>query len=219
VLDFTDSVSFEKVSAEAARMLAERIPMTADKIESQFVEGTRLGATPVTQGVALPHFYAKSIGQPELVLVRSEKKIQIDIQDDALTDRVDDQDIHAVFFLVSPDGNPGQHLRILAQIATRVDEEDFRGEWAAASGEKELKEVLLRTEYFHTIDLEAGNKASHFIGRALQDTGLPQGILIALIRRDGINIVPQGDTVLLEGDHLTLIGNPEDLQKLRAEYD
>ena len=219
VLDYTESVSFEDVVTEVSRMLAERIPMTAERIGAQFLEGTRVGATPVTQGVALPHFYAKEIDQPELVLVRSERRIKIDIQDDLRADGGEVQDIHAVFFLVSPDGNPGQHLRILAQIATRVDEEDFNREWAGASTEKELKEVLLRSEYFHTLDLQIGKKAEHLIDHALQDAKLPHGILIALIHRDGKNIVPQGNTVLREGDHLTVIGNPDDLQKLREKYD
>jgi len=57
------------------------------------------------------------------------------------------------------------------------------------------------------------------IGRSLQEAQFPHGILIAVIRRDGKNIVPQGDTQMLEGDFLTIIGNPEDLVRLRKEYD
>ena len=51
------------------------------------------------------------------------------------------------------------------------------------------------------------------------DARLPHGILIALIRREGKNIVPQGETVMIEGDYLTVIGNPDDLRRLRTRYE
>ena len=37
-------------------------------------------------------------------------------------------------------------------------------------------------------------------GRRLLDAGLPQGALVALVERDGAQIVPQGGTVLRGGD-------------------
>lgn len=225
VIDTKEDLSFEDVVTEAARLLAERIPMTADEIKGKFLEGTRIGATPVTHGVALPHFYAAVILQPELVLVRSVKKIPVERADQSrefiIDDRLDvgDEGVHSLFFLVSPDNNPGQHLRILAQIATSVDEENFSRDWFAARNEKELKDVLLRSEYFHMLDVKTGAKTEQLIGRAIQNVRLPQGILIAVIRRDGKNIVPQGDTVMREGDYLTVIGTPDDLKLLRKLYD
>lgn len=219
VIDLTAKLSFEDVVEQAAKLLSERIPLTADEIKMQFMEGTPLGATPVTHGVALPHFTTPTIDQPEMVLVRMEKKIQVEGLAGTAGDVDEQQDVHAIFFLVSPDGNPGQHLRILAQIATRVDEDDFSRDWAAAADEKELKQILFRGEYFHLLELKAGTKTEHLIGRSLQEAQFPHGILIAVIWRDGKNIVPQGDTQMLEGDFLTIIGNPEDLVRLRKEYD
>ncbi|GMQ80586.1 MAG: amino acid permease [Rhodothermia bacterium] len=219
VIDISADVSFEDVVGEAAKLLAERIPMTSDEIKMQFLEGTPLGVTPVTHGVALPHFTTSSVDQPEMVLVRSEKAIHIAESDRTLGGVDDEQDVKAIFFLVSPDSNPGQHLRILAQIATRVDEDEFSRDWAAAADEKELKQVLFRGEYFHLLELKTGTKTEHLIGRSLQEAHLPHGILIAVIRRDRTNIVPQGDTLMLEGDFLTIIGNPEDLDRLRKQYE
>jgi len=217
VIDHNGDANFENLVGQAASLLSERIPLTADQIKRQFLEGTPLGATPVTHGVALPHFTTPEIEQPEMVLVRSDTPIDVGPPHLAVFD--DDEEVRAVFFLVSPDNNPGQHLRILAQIATRVDEEDFAQEWADAEAEKELKQVLFRSEYFHLLKLTDESRTTHLIGRQLKDAGLPQGILIALIRRDGKNIVPQGDTVMNEGDYLTIIGDPENLQKLRDRYE
>ena len=225
VIDLTSDVSFEDVVGQAAELFAERIRMPSEEIKAQFLEGTLLGATPVTNGVALPHFCTTEIRQPELVLVRSKKSIHI-VQPDQSSanvfgarDALGGRDVHAIFFLVSPERNPGQHLRILAQIATRLDEDDFKRDWASASDEKELKEVLLGEEHFHLIALKTGSKTEHLIGCTLQEADLPHGILVAMIWRDGIKIVPGGDTVMMDGDHLTIIGHLDDLRALRVRYE
>jgi Trk K+ transport system NAD-binding subunit len=47
---------------------------------------------------------------------------------------------------------------------------------------------------------------------------MPPGSLIALIHRGGEFIFPRGSTRLLEGDRLTIIGEPLGIQKLREKY-
>lgn len=222
VIDLTKEMAFEDIAEKAANLLSERVPTTSEDIKSHFLAGTRIGATPVTHGVALPHFTSKAIDQAELVLVRSRKSVYItheDASENTITDGTDDRDVHALFFLISPENNPGQHLRILAQIATRVDEENFAHEWLAAEDERELKDVLIRGEYVHMLSVKAGTKTEHLIDSKIHEAQLPSGILIALVRREGRSIVPRGDTTLLAGDYLTIIGEPNDLRKLRLWYD
>jgi Trk K+ transport system NAD-binding subunit len=38
----------------------------------------------------------------------------------------------------------------------------------------------------------------------IMELGLPNGVIVAMIRRGGENIVPRGDLILLEGDHVIL---------------
>ena len=47
---------------------------------------------------------------------------------------------------------------------------------------------------------------------------MPEGCLVALIRRKGETIVPRGLTELVEGDRLTIIGDPQGIEKLIKEY-
>jgi NhaP-type Na+/H+ or K+/H+ antiporter len=49
------------------------------------------------------------------------------------------------------------------------------------------------------------------VGRQVIDVGkdLPNGVLIALVSRNGTNEVPSSDVVLEKGDHITLIGRTE----------
>ena len=63
--------------------------------------------------------------------------------------------MHSVFFLVSPAEDPSQHLRMLAQLASRIDEDDF-DERLAARNEVQLREVFLRNERYLSIRVTPG---------------------------------------------------------------
>ena len=178
--------------------------------------GTRVGATPVTHGVALPHFRTELVDQSELVLVRSVHPIFVP-GDDPMTEHVeDDKSVRTLFFLVSPESKPGQHLRILAQIAGRVDEESFESNWHGARGEQALKEVLLRNDRSITVNL-SGGEAAGWRGKELREIPLPGTCLIALIQRDGEVVYPHGSTRFLDGDRVTVIGDSEDISSLRED--
>ena len=41
------------------------------------------------------------------------------------------------------------------------------------------------------------------------ELGLPSGFLVVLIHRLGGTLVPNGDTVLREGDHLLVLAEPD----------
>ena len=94
-----------------------------EEIEKSFLDGSRIGATPISHGAALPHVRLSEIDRTEMVLVRSKEPCYVDAPDSS--GKVTSQGpIHAFFFLVSPKINPGQHIRILAQMAGRVDDKN-----------------------------------------------------------------------------------------------
>ena len=47
---------------------------------------------------------------------------------------------------------------------------------------------------------------------------MPEGSLVALIRRKGGTLVPRGNTILFEGDRLTIIGDAYGIRQLNDEY-
>ena len=93
---------------------------------------------------------------------------------------------------MSPLDDPGQHLRILAQIAGHVDREDFMEAWLSASNHQELKEAILRDDRLLTLTLKPGTPSATLIGQALKDILLPEGTLIALVRRGPEVVIPRG---------------------------
>ena len=188
-------------------------------IEKLFLEGTRMGATPVTHGIALPHLRLSGLMQAEMVIVRGRKGIHIKFKDPLTNFEEAEQDVHAIFFLVSPKKDPTQHLRILAQIAGRVEEETFESEWRDAKDEQEIKEALLHEDRCLSIIVSKKTAASDLINKALKDIRFPDGCLVAMLRRKGQTIIPKGSTVILEGDRLTIIGDPKSMDEIKKEFE
>ncbi len=218
VIDLEGPAEFDAVVHQVAEWLAQHVPHTAEEVENQILERTHIGATPVSNGVGLPHLRIDGIEHAEMVLVRSKTGIHIIYTNPLTHDQDAEQTLTALFFLFSPETNPTQHLRILAQIAGRVEDESFEKDWDAAEDEQELKEVLLRDERFLSVYVRKDGKAESMIGRALRDLQLPEGCLIALLRRGGQMVAPSGSTVFHDGDRLTIIGDPEGLRELRARF-
>jgi len=218
VLDLNEEVSFEEVVQQVADKMTSRVHLSPGQIVTQIMEGTRVGATPVTRGVALPHFRAERIEQTELALVRSRKGVRLRTYDPLTHEEADEVMIHAIFFLVSPENNPTQHLRILARIAERVDEVSFPIEWNHARNEHELRESLMHDDRFVTLQIHALEASGVLIGKLLREAGIPRGCLVAMLSRDGQTFVPGGRTILQNGDVLIIIGEDEGLELLRDTY-
>lgn len=217
VLDLTAKVSFEQVVYEASRRLADQLGHSAEQLSAGFMEGTRVGATPVSKGVALPHLRLSGLGQSLMVLCRVRTGVHVPVEVD-FVDHFADQAIYTVIFLISSDRNATQHLRILAQVAQHVDQEHFMDEWLAAENEQQLKEILLREDRFLRLELRSSAPSAALVGGSVGDLSLPEGSLIVLIHRGGQTIFPRAETVLEEGDHLTIVGLPQAIGQLKDNY-
>ena len=213
VLDEKGSVTFEQVVRKASQQLALHLPQSADQLFFGIMEGTRVGATPVSKGAALPHLRIPGLDHPLMVLARILSGVHVEGRAD-FVDHSSEQAIHAVIFLVSPEEDAALHLRILAQVARHVDDEHFMTDWLAARDENRLKEILVREDRFLVLDLVPGSPAGSLAGQAVRDLKLPEGLLVALLNRGDETIVPSGQTVLMENDRLTILGLPDSIQEL-----
>lgn len=216
-IDLSVAGTFEDVVEEAAGMLARRLPCTAQHLIKGFLEGTRTGMTPVTGGVALPHMRIEGIEEPEVVFVRCLAGIDVAVGD-VFGGTHTEGDTVAIFFLVSPESNPAQHLRLLAQLARRVDDEGFLSAWRGARDTEGLKQLFLQHDRFYSLRIDRQGPVSALIDRRVSEMQLPDGCLVALIRREREAIVPQGSTRVREGDQLMIIGSVEAIGRLRAAF-
>ena len=218
VVDLKEESSFEAVLQIVAAKLQRVISLPEEKIIEQFMLGTRIGATPVTRGVALPHFRSNLVDQSELVLVRARNGVLMSLYNPLTMEEEGQSSVRALFFLISPENNPTQHLRILARIAERVDEESFIEQWRAAQQPHELKEAVLQTERFLSLPVASTSTTAAMVGLPLRQLPLPPGCLIAFLGRGNRCFVPNGNTVIQDQDNLTVIGDEEALNALRHQY-
>lgn len=212
------SPRLSEVVAEAAAALSSRVGASVDELLEGLQRDLQAGVTPIAGHTALIHTRLPDTDVCEMVLVRSGRPLAVDLGNRHLQVRATETGVQAAFIMVSGDRNPGRHLRILAQLAARMDDETFIGQWLDADDEQDLKETLLRDDRFLSITLTTGHASEGLIGKALRELDMPEGCLVALVRRYGVTMVPRGRTVLREGDRLTVIGEPAGLHELEAKY-
>ena len=216
VIDVEGVVSFDALIKSASDVLATRLKCDRDTLMQGFTEGAFAGATPVAKGAALPHMRLEGIHIPHMVMVRCRRELLISTSQ-VVGERHENR-VHAVFFLVSPEEDPGQHLRMLAELASRIDQDDFMERWLAARTEVELRELVLRDDRYISLRLVADSPTASLIDREIRDLSLPAACLVAAVRRDGSTHVPHGSTRLQAHDRLMIIGDREAIQHLYETY-
>ena len=217
-MDLDNQISLSSMIRGASEMLESRLPVSSDQLVDGFTRGLYGGGTPISQGAALLHMRLPEYDSCELLIARCSASLLFDSDDEDLLRQAAEQPIHAVFFLVSGEHDAGRHLRILAQLAGRIEADGFMEEWLEDRNDQELKETLLRDDRFLSLQLVSGQKTEALIGKALNELQMPEGTLVALIRRYGETLVPRGRTVLREGDRLTIIGSPGSISAVANTY-
>lgn len=213
VLRVGGEADWEGVVWEAADRLAAELPCSAERLHDTFLEETDLGIAPVSHGVVFPHFRLEGIDAPRLLLAHSRGGLRLVHDGEG-----PGGEVHGVFFLVSPEENARQHLRMLASLAERVEREDFLEAWRSADTEQELKSLLLEDERFLTVELEPDTPAGGLIGTTIRADRLPDGVMTALLRSGGELSAVDEEHTLQRGDRLTFLGAPDAIAALRKRY-
>ena len=87
VLDLAGPVDFEDLATPASQRLALDLPVPANELADGFLQGTRMGATPVSHGVALPHIRLEMLDRAYLLLARVRAGVRFESEMDAAGSR------------------------------------------------------------------------------------------------------------------------------------
>ena len=217
MIDISASTSYEAIVREAAALLGDRLNVSADRLARGFSESTRVAAIPISHGAALPHCRLPGIAEPAMVLARSAPGIALNVDERVAGDE-DVGHVYAIFFLVSDEDNPGEHLSMLANIAGRIEDPRFIGVWRTAEDEQQLKESLLRDERYIALLVQSGGATAPLVGASIASIRLPAGTQVALLRQKGRVQAPDPSMSLEDGDRLTIIGDPAGIQQIRERW-
>ncbi len=197
--------AFDGLLAKASVALAGRTGISEMEILDALRDSNRLGETPIGHHIALPHARVEGVTAHELTIIHSKDGLKIEGAEEL---------IYALFVLIGPTKDPGQHLRFLAELANRADGIDFSGDWRNAEDDADIKEFFLRSG--EVVEVELLNPELN--GQKIRDLELHPDCLIAMIVRGGGMIVPHGQTRLMTGDMVTLVGEARAVQETGLRF-
>ena len=219
VCDITDEdTSYQDVVDTACSYLADKAGISEKTLHEAFDTVNNFGAIPIGEGAALNHARLSTNTDPELVIVRVKNGLTIKPEHyNSLVSEHNEngEKLYAIFFLVSPEDRSTQHLRFLAHTAEMIDQEDFITHWNQAKDEAELRELLLRNERFVNLFVRTDNQTKEMIGKKIHQISLPEDSLVTIVKREGKISIPHGNTVIKEGDRLSIIGEPDDIIQIK----
>ncbi|MBN1115721.1 MAG: amino acid permease [Bacteroidales bacterium] len=189
-------------------------------VNKEIIMHSLASSSPLSSLVSAPNIlimYAKHehIHHPSMHIVVSKNGIQgkANLKASEKTDG-----INICFFLINSDNDPKQQLRMLSRLVDIVERENFTEDVLQFKSHREIKEYMLQNERFVTVKLINGTTQGNMIGRQLKDIQLPRDVLVALVERENNTFPPNGSTLLLENDILTIIGETKSIAKLFREY-
>jgi amino acid transporter/mannitol/fructose-specific phosphotransferase system IIA component (Ntr-type) len=212
VLGAEREATFEELLVQASNELSALTDTSPEELAERFLQEAEAGLAPRQGDIVIPHLRIGEVEHSYMVIMKTEEGIK---SENGAQEAISD-DLAGLIFLVSPIEQTGQHLRLLAQIATRVEAPDFLARWYEAQTEVELKALLLRDERSLKTTLPGG---SAWAGKTVSEFDVPEGALLALIRRGSSTLIPNESTRLQGGDELLFVGDTDAIEQLEETFD
>ncbi|MEM9055479.1 MAG: amino acid permease, partial [Pseudomonadota bacterium] len=200
------SYSRDMLVEEVKNIAHSAFDIERETLDEVFATG-RATMHPLSEHVVLAYRSNEMIARPELVVFRFSQQTRIAI--DGLND------VHTVMVLICPRKPAGLDLRLAGHLAEVVQSYDFDRRWLAANSDKDMNEILMRDDHFLHAPISDFPYLEEHVGKPLADFDLPESCLIAIIERDGQIIIAAPKEVLQPGDLVAVIGEPDDLARLK----
>jgi basic amino acid/polyamine antiporter, APA family len=209
-------VNFEDLVGQVALDFSTSLKsMDSDFIKKELLEVTVIDPALVIPRVSILHGKFENVEQPMLHIVTSEVGVKKPVEKGEISS---EDHIRVFFFLISPMNNPKLQLRLLSRIMDIVERDRFVESICSLNKERETKEYLLHNDRYITLELVPNSSTEELINKMLKDIRFPSEVLVAMVQRKEKIITPKGDTVLLEGDILTIIGEPKGIDAMFKKY-
>jgi len=131
------ATSRKKALEEVANLIHQSMPeLPADELFAKLIERERLGTTAVGHGIAIPHCRLEECSSITGALFQFPEGIDFDA--------FDNEPVQILFVLLVPSAEVDEHLKVLAMLAERLEDESFRKALKSARTDAELHAAALR---------------------------------------------------------------------------
>ncbi|MGM0497744.1 MAG: amino acid permease [Bacteroidota bacterium] len=207
--------SFDDLVENISLEIADKYKLPKQEIIDEFFRTSPFDTELVIPQISISFASCAKVSEPFTYIVLSEKGIKKDVTKHGIssTDR-----IHVFFFIVAPKENNKLLLRILSRLMDITERDNFLEVLLSKKSAREVKEYLLHDERYISIVLDENYPVHRrFLNRKIKEIDVPNGILVAIIERGDETITPDGDTMLLHNDVVTIIGKPDRLKLFKAK--
>jgi APA family basic amino acid/polyamine antiporter len=215
ITNINRKIDFDELVNRIAETFSTEMHVSKEPLMNEFLTTSAIEPALIIPEVSILYGRCEGIDHPSLHIVLSRRGIPKPVGKNEISS---EDYIRIFFFLVNPPSEPRQQLRMLSRLVDIIEREEFVEEMLDHKSHRKIKEYLLHNERYFTLRLLQNTNQASMIGMKLKDVKWPPDILVALIERDSETFAPHGDTILLEHDVLTLIGEPKSISQLFDKY-
>lgn len=134
--------SKKRVLEQIAKVVGQDLPeLDTQTIFESFVAREKLGSTGFGNGIAIPHCRMPGCKTPLSAVLRLDAPVDFDAIDGAPVD--------LLFVLLVPEAATDEHLELLRQIASMLDQEDIRDRLRNVKTDQELYQEVVDIQHGH----------------------------------------------------------------------
>lgn len=132
--------SKKRVLEQIAKVIGQDLPeLDTQSIFESFVAREKLGSTGFGNGIAIPHCRMAGCKTPLSAILRLEAPVDFDAIDGAPVD--------LLFVLLVPEAATDEHLELLRQIASMLDQEEVRDRLRKVTTDQELYQAVVDIQH------------------------------------------------------------------------
>ncbi|MBA1264040.1 PTS IIA-like nitrogen regulatory protein PtsN [Stutzerimonas sp. NM35] len=134
--------SKKRVLEQIAKVIGQDLPdLDTQNIFESFVAREKLGSTGFGNGIAIPHCRMPGCTTPLSAVLRLDAPVDFDAIDGAPVD--------LLFVLLVPEAATDEHLELLRQIASMLDQEEVRERLRNVATGQELYQAVVDIQHGH----------------------------------------------------------------------
>jgi len=206
---------FEDLVQEVANSMALELNVDGESLYEEFLKATPIDPALVIPKVSLLYAKQPDIGRPVLHIAMCAEGIEKPIEKDGIISK---ENIRIFFFLVNNENNPKEQLRMLSSILNIAERDHFIKDVFSAKTARKIVEYLLQDKRYISFSLTKKEPSQILINKRLMEISLPKDVLVVFIDRKNTSFAPKGNTVLLENDVLTIVGEPRSINTLYDKF-